>query len=214
MTQGAIRNREKTFLLVLFCISVGLAMWIGEGNGNPLQCSCLENPRDGGAWWAAVSGITQSQTWLKRLSKSSSHVKGEALNSLREMSEILLRPLTGSNSYTIKQNWIRTSWNPLCYPYYYLHPSLPFKRDQSHRNSLYQISQGDYLGTHPLGEWCQDWIWLLIAWKCRSFNLELREYAWSISPGEKGWDLWSLPLTTCLSLKNFLNPTELSSPHL
>ena len=35
---------------------------IGEGNGNPLQCSCLENPRDGGAWWAAVSGVTQSDT--------------------------------------------------------------------------------------------------------------------------------------------------------
>ena len=39
--------------------------WIGEGNGNPLQCSCLENPRDGGAWWAAVCGVTQSQTRLK-----------------------------------------------------------------------------------------------------------------------------------------------------
>ena len=34
----------------------------GEGNGNPLQCSCLENPRDGGAWWAAVYGVAQSQT--------------------------------------------------------------------------------------------------------------------------------------------------------
>ena len=45
---------------------------IGEGNGNPLQCSCLENPRDGGAWWAAVSGVAQSRTWLKRLSSSSS----------------------------------------------------------------------------------------------------------------------------------------------
>ena len=44
---------------------------MGEGNGNPLQCSCLENPRDGGAWWAAVYGVTQSQTWLKRLSSSS-----------------------------------------------------------------------------------------------------------------------------------------------
>ena len=41
---------------------------IGEGNGNPLQCSCLENPRDGGAWWAAVYGVTQSWTRLKRLS--------------------------------------------------------------------------------------------------------------------------------------------------
>ena len=44
---------------------------IGEGNGNPLQCSCLENPRDGGAWWAAVSGVAQSRTRLKRLSSSS-----------------------------------------------------------------------------------------------------------------------------------------------
>ena len=45
---------------------------IGEGNGNPLQCSCLENPRDGGAWWAAVFGVTQSRTQLKQLSSSSS----------------------------------------------------------------------------------------------------------------------------------------------
>ena len=44
----------------------------GEGNGNPLQCSCLENPRDGGAWWAAVYGVAQSQTRLKRLSSTSS----------------------------------------------------------------------------------------------------------------------------------------------
>ena len=45
---------------------------IGEGNGNPLQCSCLENPRDGGAGWAAVYGVAQSRTRLKRLSSSSS----------------------------------------------------------------------------------------------------------------------------------------------
>ena len=45
---------------------------IGEGNGNPLQCSCLENPRDGEAWWAAVHGVAQSWTRLKRLSSSSS----------------------------------------------------------------------------------------------------------------------------------------------
>ena len=48
---------------------------IGEGNGNPLQCSCLENPRDGGAWWAAVYGVTQSWTQLKQLSSSSSKHK-------------------------------------------------------------------------------------------------------------------------------------------
>jgi len=45
---------------------------IGEGNGNPLQYPCLENPRDGGAWWAAVYGVAQSRTQLKRLSSSSS----------------------------------------------------------------------------------------------------------------------------------------------
>ena len=45
---------------------------IGEGNGNPLQCSCLENPRDGEAWWAAVYGVAQGWTLLKRLSSSSS----------------------------------------------------------------------------------------------------------------------------------------------
>ena len=48
--------------------------WTGEGNGNPLQCSCLENSRDGGAWWAAVYGVTQSWTRLKQLSSSSSSI--------------------------------------------------------------------------------------------------------------------------------------------
>ena len=47
---------------------------IGEGNGNPLQCSCLENPRDRGAWWASVYGVAQSRTRLKRLSSSSSNI--------------------------------------------------------------------------------------------------------------------------------------------
>ena len=48
--------------------SLFLFTFIGEGNGNPLQCSCLENPRDGVAWWAAVSGVAQSWTQLKRFS--------------------------------------------------------------------------------------------------------------------------------------------------
>ena len=47
---------------------------IGEGNGNPLQCSCLENPRDRGAFWAAVYGVAQSRTRLKRLSSSSREI--------------------------------------------------------------------------------------------------------------------------------------------
>ena len=53
---------------------------IGGGSGNPLQCSCLENPRDGGAWWAAVYGVAQNRTRLKRLSSSSSNntLRGKA----------------------------------------------------------------------------------------------------------------------------------------
>ena len=49
---------------------MGIHMTGGEGNGNLLQCSCLENPRDGGAWWAAVYGVAQSRTRLKRVSSS------------------------------------------------------------------------------------------------------------------------------------------------
>ena len=48
---------------------------IGEGNGNSLQCSCLENPRDRRAWWAAIYGVTQNRTWLKQLSSSTQHIK-------------------------------------------------------------------------------------------------------------------------------------------
>ena len=54
--------------------SLYFSLWcIGEGSGNPLQCSYLENPRDGGAWWASVYGVAQSRTWLKWLS-SNRHV--------------------------------------------------------------------------------------------------------------------------------------------
>ena len=62
---------HKVHKTVLY-ISVSFVVSYGEGNGNPLQCSCLENPRDGGAWWAAVCGVAQSWTRLKRLSSSSS----------------------------------------------------------------------------------------------------------------------------------------------
>ena len=58
------RTEQLQFHFSLSCV--------GEGNGNPLQCSCLENPRDGGAWWPGVYGVTQSQTRLKWLSSSSS----------------------------------------------------------------------------------------------------------------------------------------------
>ena len=60
--------------------SLSLFTFIGEGDGNPLQCSCLENPRDGGAWWAAVYGVAQSRTRQKRLSSSSRDDKAEGLS--------------------------------------------------------------------------------------------------------------------------------------
>ena len=63
------RGQEETTEWLHFPFSLSC---LGEGNGNPLQCSCLENPRVGGAWWAAVYGVEQSQTWLKRLNSSSS----------------------------------------------------------------------------------------------------------------------------------------------
>ena len=66
---------------ILFCLYLKMVFKVrdltilvsdsGEGSGSPLQCSCLENPMDGGAWWAAVHGVAQSQTWLKWLSSSS-----------------------------------------------------------------------------------------------------------------------------------------------
>ena len=63
-SQRVVHDCATSLSLSLSCI--------GEGNGNPLQCSCLENPRDGRAWWAAIYGVAQSRTRLKRLSSSSS----------------------------------------------------------------------------------------------------------------------------------------------
>ena len=62
-------GREESGTTERLCFHFSLSR-IGEGNGNPLQCSCLENPRDGGAWWASVCGVAQSRTRLKRLSSS------------------------------------------------------------------------------------------------------------------------------------------------
>ena len=71
---------------------------IGEGNGNPLQCSCLENPRDEGAWWAAIYGVTQSRTWLKWLS-SSIHWKA-----LWDINSMIYNPDQNHSSIFYKKN--------------------------------------------------------------------------------------------------------------
>ena len=65
LSVGSLRVGHDEWLHFHFSLSC-----IGEGNGNPLQYSCLESPRDWGAWWAAVYGVTQSRTRLKRLSSS------------------------------------------------------------------------------------------------------------------------------------------------
>ena len=82
---------------------------IGEGNGNPLQCSCLENPRDGGAWWASVYGVAQSRIRLKQLSKAISRgkyvIKQEKWN-IREF--ITLRNWNHKISKTIMKNFKAT----------------------------------------------------------------------------------------------------------
>ena len=68
-SMGSLESDTTEWLHFDFSLSC-----IGGGNGNPLQCSCLENPRDSGAWWAAVYGVAQSRTRLKGLSSSSSSI--------------------------------------------------------------------------------------------------------------------------------------------
>ena len=74
----------------------------GEGNGSPLQCSCLENPTDGGAWWAAVYGVAQSRTRLKRLSSSSS---SSSLSGTMLATEALRLPALRELAFLV-QTWV------------------------------------------------------------------------------------------------------------
>ena len=83
-------NLNAHSIVVYFSLSC-----IAEGNGNPCQCSCLENPRDGGAWWAAVYGISKSQTRLKWLSSSSIVLVLPYIN------------MSPPRVYTCSQSWTR-----------------------------------------------------------------------------------------------------------
>ena len=73
--------------------------FIGEGNGNPLQCSCLKNPRDGGAWWAAIYGVAQSRTQLKQLSSNSKQEVARINTDILEISELNWTGMGKFNSY-------------------------------------------------------------------------------------------------------------------
>ena len=81
---------------------------IGEGNGNPLQCSCLENPRESRAWWAAVSGVTQSWTWLKWLSSSSGLKYFSHL--MRRADSLEKTLMLGNIEVSRKRRWQRMRW--------------------------------------------------------------------------------------------------------
>ena len=85
---GRIESDTTEWLHFHFSLSC-----IGEGHGNPLQCSCLENPREGGAWWAAIYGVAQSRTGLKCLSSSSS------------------RPYYKVHANLKYSNWITSLWD-------------------------------------------------------------------------------------------------------
>ena len=72
-----VAPRLSGWLILIYLI--GSVLEVREGNGTPLQYSCLENPTDGGTWWAAIYGVAQSQTWLKWLSSSSSRNEVEIM---------------------------------------------------------------------------------------------------------------------------------------
>ena len=93
---------------------------IGEGNGNPLQCSCLENPRDGAAWWAAVYGVTQSWTRLRWLCNSSSRWFWRAVRVEKHCSFTSWHPTHRSSCYSVAKSCLT-----LCDPMDCIAPGFP-----------------------------------------------------------------------------------------
>ena len=86
----------------------------GEGNGNPLQCSCLENPRDRGAWWSAVYGVAQSRTRLKRLSSSSSRL---VITFLPRNNRLLISWLQSASAVILEPPKIKSATVSTIYPF-------------------------------------------------------------------------------------------------
>ena len=99
---------------------------IGGGNGNPLQYSCLENPRDRGAWWAAVYRVAQSRTWLKRLSSSSSSSRAYQRAIETETPDLKSMPQTHLLPVPVqKQQTENTSWSGVTLPGLLQHTPQP-----------------------------------------------------------------------------------------
>ena len=131
-SMGSLRVRQD------WATSLSLSH-IGEGNGNPLQCSCLENPRDRGAWWASVYGVAQSQTRLKRLSSSSSS----------SSSSMSIFPL-----YTIAVAVVQS----LSHVWHFAVPGTA-----THQDSLSCTISQSLLKLFPLSGWCNYYYCLIIA---------------------------------------------------
>ena len=111
-SMGSIRVRHDGATSLYFSLSC-----TGKGNGNPLQCSCLENPRDGRAWWAAVSGVTQSRTRLKRLSSSSSRLLCYAMLSRFSCVQLCVTPETAAHQAPSSLGFSRQEhWSGLPFP--------------------------------------------------------------------------------------------------
>ena len=88
---------------------------IGEGNGNALQCSCLENPMDWGVWWAAIYAVTQSRTRLNRLSSSSSSSPCVDINICNKL---LMDAVENQKDYSYNSsNKLLQNYNPLILPF-------------------------------------------------------------------------------------------------
>ena len=121
LSMGSLRVGTTEQLHFHFSLSC-----IGEGNGNPLQCSCLENPRDGEAWWAAFCGVAQSRTQLERLSSSSSSLQSMYLWSccLLSVSLLIWTLLTG---FRVHQDYVLISKSLTS-----LHWQRPFFQIRSH----------------------------------------------------------------------------------
>ena len=127
-------EESDTTVQLLFHFSLSC---IGEGNGNPLQCSCLENPRDGEAWWAAIYGVAQSWTRLKWLSSSSSReLILDANNTQLTVDNVYMHCQLGVVSNPVKQPWHATS-------------------RPAHYRSLLWLALLGQLPSHKLMQWWQ-----------------------------------------------------------
>ena len=114
---------------------------IGEGNGNPLQCSCLENPRDRGAWWAAVYGVAQSQTRLEQLSSSSRMVTPFQNGSVTLPSSIRGISVYNSEKYFLKKKTWKSEWLLICE----LQNECSVNRHENHINLVLYLHQSPWV---------------------------------------------------------------------